>query len=150
MLFDFGDHMCQQKEDVKLKMLERNLTCDFKKPQDYPYMCPCANKKRSMCCTYNSNPWRPGAEATTRFLVTNSTHRECLTRFPMKSRPQVLCNGSMAHFLTLVSLRLCAFITSQKKIIYESLRVTFNTYTYTPIQTGGEEEENMKWTTGSL
>ena len=150
MLFDFGDHMCQQKEDVKLKMLERNLTCDFKKPQDYPYMCPCANKKRSMCCTYNSNPWRPGAEATTRFLVTNSTHRECLTRFPMKSRPQVLCNGSMAHFLTLVSLRLCAFITSQKKIIYESLRVTFNTYTYTPMQTGGEEEENMKWTTGSL
>ena len=40
MLFDFGDiendYMCQQKEDVELKMLERNLTCDFKKPQDYP------------------------------------------------------------------------------------------------------------------
>ena len=119
MLFDFGDiennYMCHQKEDVKLKMLEKDLTCDFKKPQDYPYMCPCANKKRSMCCTYSSNPWRPGAEATTRFHETDSTHRECLTRFPMKSRPQVLCNGSMAHFLTLVSLCLCAFITSQRK-----------------------------------
>ena len=55
MLFDFGDiennYMCHQKEDVKLKMLVRDLTCDFKKPQDYPCMCPCANKKRSMCCT---------------------------------------------------------------------------------------------------
>ena len=108
--------MCRNiATQFRLKFQDFWLTCDFKKPQDYPYMCPCANKKRSMCCTYNSNPWRPGAEATTRFLVTNSTHRECLTRFPMKSRPQVLCNGSMAHFLTLVSLCLCAFITSQKK-----------------------------------